>query len=685
MSNRDLLLEVGIEEMPARFINNAIRELGEKIENWFRENKIDFNEVTLFSTPRRLAVLVKEVAEFQNDTEEEIKGPAKKILFDNEGNWSKAALGFTKSNGISVEDLYFKEIKGVEYAHANKFVKGEETIKLLEQLGNLITSLHFPNSMRWGSENVRFIRPIRWIVALFGSDTVSIEIARVKAGNITHGHRFLGEEIPLIAPVDYEKVLLGQYVLANYDERREAIEEQIKRLEEEQNWEIPVDEELLEEVTNLVEYPTVFFGTFNQEFLTLPEEVLITSMKIHQRYFPVKNKTGQLLPYFVAVRNGDHRHIETVAKGNEKVLRARLSDAVFFYQEDQKVPIDDHLQKLESIIYHEKIGTLAEKVSRIRKMTEEIGRMLSLSEQELKVADRAAEICKFDLVSNMVDEFPELQGVMGEKYALQQGELPGVAKAIYEHYKPRHAEDSIPTTTIGAIVSIADKLDSIVSSFAIGLIPTGSQDPYALRRQAAGVVQILFEKEWNVPLNDLLKKVIILETGNQNDGLYQQLETFFKLRIQHLLEEKEIRYDLIEAVLGGDFNSVKDVVSRAKTLQARKDQASFKETIESLSRVLNIAQKAEPGVHVNPELFENEYEEKLFDQWNKVKDIFASNVVSNERFDAIASLETAISNYFDHTMVMADEEELKQNRLAQMRELAKLIGAYATMNVIVVK
>ncbi|MBS4194715.1 glycine--tRNA ligase subunit beta [Lederbergia citri] len=685
MSSRNLLLEVGIEEMPARFINNAIRELGQNIENWFRENKIVFNEVRLFSTPRRLAVLVKEVAEFQNDTEEEIKGPAKKILFDNEGNWSKAALGFTKSNGISVEDLYFKEIKGVEYAHANKFVKGEETIKLLEQLGNLITSLHFPNSMRWGSQNVRFIRPIRWIVALFGSETVSIEIAGVKAGNITHGHRFLGEQIPLIAPVDYEKVLLGQYVLASYDERREAIEEQIKRLEEEQNWEIPVDEELLEEVTNLVEYPTVFFGTFNQEFLKLPEEVLITSMKIHQRYFPVKNKNGQLLPYFVAVRNGDHRHIETVAKGNEKVLRARLSDAVFFYQEDQKVPINDHLQKLESIIYHEKIGTLAEKVGRIRKIAEELGGMLSLSEQELKVTDRAAEICKFDLVSNMVNEFPELQGVMGEKYALQQGELPGVAKAIYEHYKPRHAEDSIPTTTIGSIVSIADKLDSIVSSFAIGLIPTGSQDPYALRRQAAGVIQILFEKEWNIPLNNLLKKVIVIETGDQNDELYQQLETFFKLRIQHLLEEKEIRYDLIEAVLGGDFNSVKDVVSRAETLQTRKDQASFKGTIESLSRVLNIAQKAEPGLQVNPELFENEYEEKLFDQWNNLKDIFASNVVSSELFDAISSLETAISNYFDHTMVMADNEEIQRNRLAQMSELAKLIGAYATMNVIVVK
>ncbi|MCR2820426.1 glycine--tRNA ligase subunit beta [Lederbergia panacisoli] len=685
MSKRDLLLEIGIEEMPARFINKAIRELGQKIEDWFRENKIAFHEVNLFSTPRRLAVLVKEVAEFQNDTEEEIKGPAKKILFDKEGNWSKAAIGFTKSNGLSVDDLYFKEIKGVEYAHANKFIKGEETINLLPQLGNLIASLHFPNSMRWGSQNVRFVRPIRWLIALFGNETVSIEIAGVKASNITHGHRFLGEVIPLIAPVDYERVLLGQYVLADYEERKEAIVEQIKRLEEEQNWGIPVDEDLLEEVTNLVEYPTVFFGAFNQEFLNLPEEVLITSMKSHQRYFPVKNKNGDLLPYFVAVRNGDHRHIETVAKGNEKVLRARLSDADFFYQEDQKVPIEQNLIKLESIIYHEKIGTLAEKVNRIRKITGEIGGILSLTDQELKVADRAAEICKFDLVSNMVNEFPELQGVMGEKYALLQGEFPGVAKAIYEHYKPRHAEDSVPSTTIGSIVSMADKLDSIVSSFAIGLIPTGSQDPYALRRQAAGVIQILFEKEWSISLSDLLKTVIVIEKGNDNDELYQQLKAFFKLRIQHLLEEKGIRYDLIEAVLAGEFNSVKEIVDRAETLHASKEQVAFKGIIESLSRVLNIAAKAELGIEINPELFENEYEEKLYEQWKQLEAIFESKIASKDLFEAISELEPAISAYFDHTMVMADQEEIKQNRLAQMRKLAELIGNYASVNVIVVK
>ncbi|MBS4199702.1 glycine--tRNA ligase subunit beta [Bacillus sp. FJAT-49732] len=685
MSNRDLLLEIGIEEMPARFVNNAIRELSEKLESWFQDNKLSFTEMKLFSTPRRLAIVVKEVATSQSDTEEEVKGPAKKILFDNEGNWSKSALGFTKSNGITVDDIYFKEIKGVEYAHANKFIKGEATIKLLPQLSSVISSLHFPNSMRWGSQSLRFLRPIRWLVALFGNETVSIEIAGVQASNVTQGHRFLGEPIPLLAPIDYEKVLLGQYVLVDYDERKEAILEQIKRLEEEQDWIIPVDEDLLEEVTNLVEYPTVFFGTFNREFLKLPEEVLITSMKSHQRYFPVKNKNGNLLPYFVAVRNGDHRHIETVAKGNEKVLRARLSDADFFYQEDQKVPMEHNLKKLESIIYHEKIGTLAEKVKRIRNITEEIGRMVSLTDQELKLADRAAEICKFDLVSNMVNEFPELQGVMGEKYALQQGELPGVAKAIYEHYKPRHAEDSVPQTTIGSIISMADKLDSIVSSFAIGLIPTGSQDPYALRRQAAGIIQILLENEWNISLSELLKKVIVVEKGDHNDELYQQLKAFFKLRIQHLLEEKEIRYDLIEAVLGGDFNSVKDIVDRAETLQERKDQPSFKGTIESLSRVLNIAGKAELGVQVNPDLFENDYEVNLNEQWKQLKEIFESTISSSERFDAISSLETAISAYFDHTMVMADQEEIKRNRLALMSELAKIIGAYASVNVIVVK
>ncbi|MBS4222469.1 glycine--tRNA ligase subunit beta [Lederbergia citrea] len=688
MNKRDLLLEIGLEEMPARFIKDAMNALGDKLQSWLKEKKIGFDEIKLYSTPRRLAILVHCVEESQQDAEEEAKGPTKKIALDSDGNWSKAAIGFTKSNGMSVEDIYFKEIKGIEYVHVKKFIKGETTLQLLPELGDLIASLHFPNSMRWGSLNIRYVRPIRWIVALFGNEQIPFSVAEVQAGKKTRGHRFLGEEMKIIDPADYEKVLLGQYVIADFAERKQAVQEQIEKLGEEKNWDIPVDEVLLEEVVNLVEYPTVFFGTFNEEFLKLPEEVLITSMKEHQRYFPVKDKQGALLPYFVAVRNGDHRHIETVARGNEKVLRARLADADFFYKEDQKMPIEEAVKKLDAIVYHEKMGTLAEKVSRIRKIAGNLCDELALSEEAKAWADRAAEISKFDLVTNMVNEFPELQGIMGEKYALQQGEHFEVAQAINQHYQPRHAEDTVPSSTVGAIVSIADKLDSIVSAFAIGLIPTGSQDPYALRRQAAGIIQIMLEKEWDISLESLLKKTIIIIKDDEQQvdkDLYQKLESFFKLRLKHLLQEKGIRYDIVEAVLGGDFNDVADIVNRAETLQSKKDDSEFKLIIESLSRVLNIAGKAEKGIDIDPSLFENEYEKNLYQLWEQLKETYHSSSNSEARFSALSSLQPAISAYFDHTMVMADQEIVKNNRLAQMAKLAELIGAYASMNEILVK
>ena len=558
MNKRDLLLEIGLEEIPARFIPGAIEALEKRVGAWLQERNIAFGKVQVYSTPRRLAVLVNDVVESQKDIEEEVRGPAKKIALDENGNWSKAAIGFSRSNGMTVEDIYFTEIKGVEYAQVKKFIKGNQTIELLPELAKLVEGLHFPNSMRWGSYELRYIRPIRWIAALYGSETIPFSVAGMQSGAVTRGHRFLGEETPIETAGNYEKVLLDQYVIANFESRKKAIEEQIDQLGKEKNWKILIDDDLLEEVVNLVEYPTVFSGAYKAEFLSLPEEVLITSMKEHQRYFPVKNKEDELLPYFVAVRNGNSSHLETVARGNEKVLRARLADADFFYEEDQKAEIAPALKKLESIVYHEKIGTLAEKVTRIRKIAGELGTELSLCEQEKTWVDRAAEISKFDLVTNMVNEFPELQGVMGKKYALQKGEPLEVAQAINEHYQPRHADDEIPESTIGAVVSIADKLDSIVTSFAIGLIPTGSQDPYALRRQAAGVIQILLEKDWHIGLKELLEIAMAAAAKDQvgtEENLYSNLSRFFKLRLKHLLQENGIRHDLIDAVLEGNFDS----------------------------------------------------------------------------------------------------------------------------------
>ncbi|MFC5466628.1 glycine--tRNA ligase subunit beta [Lederbergia graminis] len=685
MSNRDLLLEIGIEEMPARFVLNAINNLGKQVENWLQENKITFGEIQLFSTPRRLAILIRAVAESQQDIEEEAKGPARKIAQDADGNWSKAALGFARSQGASVEDIFYKEIKGVEYAHISKFIKGKKSIELLSELGDIVTHLHFPNNMRWGNLQIRYVRPIRWIVALFGNETIPFTVANITASNVSYGHRFLGNEIVLHDPKHYEEKLEEQFVIANYYRRKQLIVEQIKQIAESQQWDIPMDEELLEEVTNLVEYPTAFFGTFNQEFLHLPEEVLVTSMKEHQRYFPVKNKQGELLPYFIGVRNGNNHHLDTVVKGNEKVLRARLSDADFFYLEDQKIPIDQSLKKLENIIYHEKLGTLSEKVSRTVQIASILGKMVDLSELEQEKAVKAAEISKFDLVSNMVNEFPELQGVMGEKYALQQGVDRDIALAIKEHYQPQHADDEIPSSNIGAIVSLADKLDSIVSSFAIGLIPTGSQDPYALRRQATGVIRMLLEFDWNISLEHVLQEIIAIEKAEEDAELYNHLEVFFKLRLKYLLEEKGIRHDIIEAVLAGSFNGVPDIVNRAITLQNRSNDTQFKGIIESLSRVLNIASKAETDEDIDTSIFENDYELNLYNAWQQLAEINTKTNSSEERFEKLASLQPAISSYFDNTMVMAKEEKLRKNRLAQMKKLSDLIGAYAAMNEIIVK
>ncbi|WP_306009023.1 glycine--tRNA ligase subunit beta [Bacillus sp. MMSF_3328] len=690
MAKRDLLLEIGLEEMPARFVTDSINQLASKVEKWLEEKKVPHGGISAFSTPRRLAVLVKDVSETQEDIHEEAKGPARKIAQNEAGEWSKAAIGFSRGQGMDVDDIYFKEINGIEYAHVNKFIKGAETASILPELKDIAESLTFPKNMRWADRDMRYVRPIKWIMALFGQDVIPFEIAGVPASNWTLGHRFLGEKVELTEPAEYEKSLLGQFVLVNAEERKSGIRSQIERLAEENNWVIPVDEDLLEEVTNLVEYPTALFGKFEEEFLEIPEEVLITSMKEHQRYFPVKSAEGKLLPYFVTVRNGDHNHLEQVAKGNEKVLRARLADAAFFYQEDQKMDIESALQKLGSIVYHEEIGTLAEKVERVRKLANELAESLSLNPEEKKTVDRAAEISKFDLVSQMVYEFPELQGFMGEKYAAQKGEDAAVAKAINEHYMPRNAEDSAPESNEGAVLAVAEKLDTISSFFAIGMIPSGSQDPYALRRQAAGIVQILAVKGWKLELEEVIKKSLALvkESGvgkKEEEQVYDELLSFFKLRIKHTLQERSIRYDIIDAVLSGKIGSMASLIKRAEVLNAHKGEDGFKESMEALSRVLNIASKAEHPAAVDQGLFENKEETELYSRFLEVSAKIGNGVEEEEYYMLLVSMRPEIGAYFENTMVMADNTALKENRLSMMAEIASLIQAFAKVNEIVVK
>ncbi|MDT8861776.1 glycine--tRNA ligase subunit beta [Alkalihalobacillus sp. MEB130] len=691
MSKRDFLLEIGLEELPARFVTNSINQFKEKIETWLREERLNYDTISAFATPRRLAILVEGLDESQPDIEEEAKGPAKKIAYDGDGNWSKAAQGFARGQGVATDDLFFKEVKGVEYIFANKFVAGKKTVDLLPTMKELILSLHFPKNMRWGSNDLRFARPIRWLVAMYGDEIIPFSITGITSGNKTTGHRFLGNEIELKTPNDYVVSLLGEYVIANPDERKRAIRNQIESMTEGNGWVVPIDEDLLEEVTHLVEYPTALSGSFDEDFLKLPKEVLITSMKEHQRYFPVQDENGDLLPYFITVRNGDHQHLENVSKGNEKVLRARLSDAAFFYHEDQKLDIKDALQRLEQIVYHEELGSVGDKVRRVSQIVAKLSEQLQVNSTTLQTANRIAEIGKFDLVTQMVNEFPELQGRMGEVYAELAGESKEVSKGIHEQYKPRFAGDTSPSTLAGTIVSVAEKLDTIVTCFAIGLIPTGSQDPYALRRQAAGVVQMLHDHKLEITLQQLLKITLGIAEGRKllkrdSEEIEKELFDFFRLRVRALLQDQGVQYDIIDAVLVEEIGHLPTVIQKAKVITEKRGDVAFKKVVEALSRVTNIAKKADGGKAIDSSLFEKEEEEALFKHYEELKvqvEVALEKGDASSAFEALASSEPVINRYFDNIMVMSENEQVRANRLAQMDELAKVIHTFAQFQNIV--
>ncbi|MFD0715097.1 glycine--tRNA ligase subunit beta [Paenibacillus sp. GCM10027626] len=692
--SKDLLLEIGLEEVPARFVRGAINQLKEKMTKWLDASRISYGEVSAYATPRRLAVLINSVAEKQADVEEEVKGPSRKIAQDEQGAWSKAALGFARSQGVDPDAFYFKTIGGVDYIYANKSSAGVATTELLaEGLSSLITSMTFPKNMRWGSHELRFVRPVRWLVAMFGEDTVPLEITGVTSGKTSRGHRFLGTETAIAKPADYIERMREQYVIADPLERERLIVEQIEALAAEKGWTIAIKEDLLEEVLFLVEYPSVLFGTFDPAFLHIPQEVLITSMREHQRYFPVLDQAGKLLPYFVTVRNGDRKSIDQVAKGNEKVLRARLSDAKFFYQEDQKLKIEEALAKLTTVVYHEKLGTVADKVKRIEKTAAKISALLQADKQTAADAARTAAICKFDLVTQMVYEFPELQGLMGEDYARKAGEREEVAAAINEHYQPRFAGDQAPASLVGAIVSLADKIDTIVGCFSIGIIPTGSQDPYALRRQAAGIVQIITAHNLQLPLGELFAIALNVHAEantlqREADEVRKELYEFFALRVKNVLSEQGVRYDVIDAVMAAGFDQLNSTMERAAavTLHAAGDRRDeFKLVVDALTRVGNLAAKATTS-QVDPALFADAAESALFSAWQAVRIDIDEALAAGDASKALAKLallKTDINRYFDHVMVMAEDEAVRANRLATLALIAEQTGRIADLSKLV--
>mgnify|MGYP001145323667 FL=1 len=692
---KDLLLEIGLEEMPAHVVTPSRIQLEEKVIKFLDEHHLDYETVQSFATPRRLAVKVTAIPEKQADVEEEVKGPAKKIALDAEGNWSKAAQGFVRGQGVTTEDIVFKELNGVEYVYVTKFTKGQSAKEVLTKLNDVITSLTFPVTMHWANYDFEYIRPIHWIVALLDDEVIPFNVLDVTTGQTSRGHRFLGDDVTFQHANEYETKLKEQFVVVQPNERKQMIVDQANALAAEKNWQLALDEELLEEVTNLVEYPTAFVGSFDEKYLSVPDEVLVTSMKEHQRYFEVRNDQGLLMPHFIAVRNGDNVHLENVIKGNEKVLIARLEDAEFFYNEDKKLTIEACVEKLKNVTFHEKIGSIYEKMQRVALIAQIIGRKVGLSEDELEDLKRASEIYKFDLVTNMVGEFTELQGIMGEKYALLQGEKPAVATAIREHYLPTSSEGELPETAIGAVLALADKLDSVFSFFSVGMIPTGSNDPYALRRQTYGVIRIIEDKGWTFPLVQLQTEVD--EAVNQdvekygvllNEGQAEVVE-FVKARLRQLLMTKNVRHDIIDAVVSAEQADLSKLFASANILKSRFEDQDFKPSMEALTRVINLAKKGQELLGdteegIDPSLFENKAEKELYQAVNDLSESFATRTIA-ENYEALVNLRPLIDAYFNETMVMVEDEKVKQNRLKQLMQIAKMALSIASLDLLIVK
>lgn len=687
------LLEIGLEEMPAHVVTPSIKQLHERVAQYLKEQRIDFAKIQEFATPRRLALLITGLADKQPDINESVKGPAKKIAQDADGNWTKAAIGFTRGQGVSVDDIEFKEIKGVEYVYVEKHVDGKPVAEVLPGLKDVIEAMNFPTMMKWGRHSLQFVRPIRWLVSLLDDEIVPFSILDVTAGRMTRGHRFLGHDVEIKHAEDYEAELNNDFVIANQKQRKNLIKSQIDEILAENDWIIDWDEDLLEEVNNLVEWPTSFAGSFDEKYLVLPEEVLITSMKDNQRFFCVRDHEGKLLPHFIAVRNGNSKYLENVIKGNERVLVPRLEDAKFFYEEDQKITIDQYVARLKKVSFHDKISSMYDKMGRTAVLAKLLGQKLNLSDEELADLDRAAHIYKFDLTTQMVGEFAELQGIMGEIYAKLFGEKDDVAAAIKEHYMPISAEGELPAGKIGAILAIADKLDSIISFFVVDMIPSGSNDPYALRRQAYGIVRIIAARGWHLPVmgmaDEFAEALAAQGLTPEFDVSHNadQVHAFFLDRLKQFFNTQDLRYDVIDAVVDTKSADIANVLAAAETLDAHKDDDGFKEDVEALTRVLRIAKKADfkDGVPaVDPAKFQNPSETELFDLVASLDKKWDAQTLA-QNFADLRAMAPVITNYFEENMIMDKDESIRSNRLALLQQLADDVYALGNLDKLIVK
>ncbi|MDU6948401.1 glycine--tRNA ligase subunit beta [Veillonella parvula] len=674
---KDLLFEIGAEEIPAGFMPNILGQLKQLAETKLNDAHLPFESIATYGTPRRLALIVKGLADTSAEISERHKGPSASIAYDADGNATKAAIGFARGKGLDVADLVVED--GYIYAETKTAGVPAKDI-VTDMLPQLITGLNFPKSMHWGNLDAKFVRPVRWLVALLDEEVIPVEFATVKSGNVTRGHRFLGaDEITIKNASSYVDTLKENFVMVDQDARRELISKQLHNIAASKNASIVWDDDLLEEINYLVEWPTALCGGFEESYLALPDAAIITPMKDHQRYFPLVDQDGKLLQMFLTVRNGSDHSIEVVQAGNERVLRARLDDAKFFFNEDRKKPLIDRQDGLTKIVFQEGLGNLADKTERLLKLGRVFGEECGLHEDAAVVLERATELAKTDLTTGMVTEFTELQGVMGKEYALLDGESEEVAEAIFEQYLPRFAGDVLPQTEAGKVLSIIDKVDNIVATFSRGLIPTGSQDPYALRRQTIGILNILLGSEWNISLRPIFKasmELLNVPTEKQ-DELLGQVEEFFTLRLKNIFLDREVPHHVIDLLLSNNELSVADAEGLVNALLANRIDENV-ELVQAYTRMYNLVKDVE-YTGVNSDLLKEDAEKELFEAASKASEASSAAWEAGD-YDAVvavpATLVPAINKFFEDVMVMDKDEAIKANRL----QLVRL--AYSVMAII---
>ena len=674
---KDLLFEIGAEEIPAGFMPNILGQLKQLAETKLNDAHLPFESIETYGTPRRLALIVKGLADASAEISERHKGPSASIAYDADGNATKAAIGFARGKGLDVADLVVED--GYIYAETKTAgVPAKDIVS--EMLPQLITGLNFPKSMHWGDLDAKFVRPVRWLVALLDEEVIPVEFATVQSGNVSRGHRFLGaDEITIKNAASYVDTLKENFVMVDQDARRELISKQLHDMAASKNASIVWDDDLLEEINYLVEWPTALCGGFEESYLALPDAAIITPMKDHQRYFPLVGQDGKLLPMFLTVRNGSDHSIEVVQAGNERVLRARLDDAKFFFNEDRKKPLIDRQDGLTKIVFQEGLGNLADKTERLLKLGRVFGEECGLHEDAAVVLERATELAKTDLTTGMVTEFTELQGVMGKEYALLDGESPEVAEAIFEQYLPRFAGDVLPQTEAGKVLSIIDKVDNIVATFSRGLIPTGSQDPYALRRQTIGILNILLGSEWNISLRPIFKASMELlnVASDKQEELLNQVEEFFTLRLKNIFLDREVPHHVIDLLLSNNELSVADAEGLVNALLANRIDENV-ELVQAYTRMYNLVKDVE-YTGVNSDLLKEDAEKALFEAASKASEASLAAWEAGDYAAVVAvpaTLVPTINQFFEDVMVMDKDEAIKANRL----QLVRL--AYSVMAII---